>query len=50
MDAVHVTDSDGGLLTETRDVLRAIARNDLILATGHSRSHGDAFAVVDGDA
>ena len=47
VDAVHVTDSDGGLLTETRDVLRAIARNDLILATGHL-ARDDTFAVVDG--
>ena len=47
VDAVHVTDSEGGLLPETRDVLRAIARHDLILATGHL-ARDDTFAVVDG--
>ena len=47
VDAVHVTDSDGALLPETRDVLRAIARHDLILATGHL-ARDDTFAVVDG--
>ena len=47
VDAVHVTDSEGALLPETRDVLRAIARNDLILATGHL-DRDDTFAVVDG--
>ena len=47
VDAVHVTDPDGGLLPETRDVLRAIARHDLILATGHL-ARDDTFAVVDG--
>jgi hypothetical protein len=47
VDAVHVTDSDGRLLPETRDVLRAIARHDLILATGHL-DRDDTFAVVDG--
>jgi Family of unknown function (DUF6282) len=44
--AVHVTDSDGRLLPETRDVLRAIARHDLILATGHL-ARDDTFAIVD---
>jgi len=46
VDAVHVTDSDGRLLAEARDVLRAIARHDLILATGHL-GRDDTFAVVD---
>ena len=36
----------GRLLPETRDVLRAIARHDLILATGHL-ARDDTFAVVD---
>jgi hypothetical protein len=44
---VHVTDGDGQLLPETRDVLRAIARHGLILATAHL-SRDDTFAVVDG--
>ena len=43
----EVTDGDGQLLPETRDVLRAIARHDLILATAHL-SRDDTFAVVDG--
>jgi hypothetical protein len=47
VDAVHVADRDGRLLPETRDVLRAIARHDLILATGHL-ARNDTFAVVDG--
>jgi hypothetical protein len=46
VDAVHVTDRDGALLPETRDVLRAIARHGLILATGHL-ARDDTFAVVD---
>src|SRR3990172_11746380 len=33
VEPVHVTDAEGGLLPETRDVLRAVARHDLILAT-----------------
>jgi hypothetical protein len=45
--AVHVTDDEGRLLPETRDVLRAIARHDLILATGHL-GRDDTFAVVEG--
>ena len=44
--AVHVT-AEGRLLPATRDVLRAIARHDLILATGHL-ARDDTFAVVDG--
>ena len=47
VEPVEVTDADGSLLPETRDVLRAIARHDLILATGHL-GRDDAFAVVDG--
>jgi hypothetical protein len=47
VEAVHVTDVAGRLLPETRDVLRAIARHDLILATGHL-GRDDTFAVVDG--
>ena len=47
VEPVHVTDDDGGLLPETRDVLRAIARHDLVLATGHL-GREDTFAVVDG--
>jgi hypothetical protein len=46
VDAVQVTDPDGRLLPETRDVLRAIGRNDLILASGHL-GRDDTFAVVD---
>ena len=46
IEPVHVTDSEGRLLPETRDVLRAIARHKLILATGHL-ARDDAFAVVD---
>jgi hypothetical protein len=46
VEAVHVTDPDGRLLPKTRDVLRAIARHDLILATGHL-ARDDTFAVVD---
>lgn len=46
VEPVHVTDADGRLLPETRDVLRAIARHDLILATGHL-DRDDTFAVVD---
>jgi Family of unknown function (DUF6282) len=45
IDAVHATDSDGQLLPETRDVLRAIARHGLILATGHL-GRDDTFGVV----
>ena len=47
VEPVHVTDAEGALLPETRDVLRAIARHDLILATGHL-GRDDTFAVVDG--
>jgi hypothetical protein len=47
VEPVEVTDDDGRLLPETRDVLRAIARHELILATGHL-DRDDTFAVVDG--
>jgi hypothetical protein len=47
VDAVQVTDSEGRLLPEARSVLRAIARHDLILATGHL-DRNDTFAVADG--
>jgi hypothetical protein len=47
VEAVRVTDPAGRLRPETRDVLRAIARHDLILATGHL-ARDDTFAVVDG--
>ena len=47
IEPVHVTDERGVLLPEARDVLRAIARHDMILATGHL-ARDDTFAVVDG--
>jgi hypothetical protein len=47
VEPVRVTDADGQLLPETRDVLRAIARHNLILATGHL-ARDETFAVVDG--
>jgi hypothetical protein len=47
IDPVQVTDPAGRLLPETRDVLRAIARHGLILATGHL-ARDDTFALVDG--
>ena len=47
IEPVHVTDGEGRLLPETRDVLRTVARHDLILATGHL-AREDTFAVVDG--
>jgi hypothetical protein len=46
IEPVHVTDENGELLPETRDVLRAIARHGLILATAHL-ARDDTFAVVD---
>ena len=46
VDPVHVTGPDGRLLPETRDVLEAIARHGLILATGHL-GRDDTFAIVD---
>ncbi len=47
VEPVRVTGEDGRLLPETRDVLRAIARHGLVLATAHL-ARDDAFAVVDG--
>jgi hypothetical protein len=47
VEPVQVTDEDGSLLPETRDVLDAIARHGLILATAHL-ARDDTFAVVDG--
>ena len=47
VEPVYVTGPDGRLLPETRDVLRAIARHGLILATGHL-ARDDTFAVIDG--
>jgi hypothetical protein len=47
VEPVHVTNPEGRLLPETRDVLRAIARHGLILATGHL-ARDDTFAVVEG--
>ncbi len=47
VEPVHVTDVDGRLLPETREVLRTIARHGLILATGHL-ARDDTFAIVDG--
>jgi len=46
IDAVAVVDDGGAVLPEVRDVLRTIARHDLVLATAHL-SRDDAFAVVD---
>jgi uncharacterized protein DUF6282 len=47
VEPVRVTDGEGRLLPETRDVLRTIARHDVVLATGHL-ARDDTFAVVDG--
>ena len=44
---VQVTDGAGRLLPETLEVVRTIARHDLVLATGHL-AREDTFAVVDG--
>jgi Family of unknown function (DUF6282) len=46
IEPVHVTDGDGALLPATREVLRAIARHGLILATAHL-ARDETFAVVD---
>jgi hypothetical protein len=46
VEAVEVTDAGGAVLPETLDVLRTIARHDLVLATAHL-SRDDAVAVVD---
>jgi hypothetical protein len=44
--AVPVVDADGAILPETRDVLGAIAKHGMVLATGHL-STAEIFAVVD---
>ena len=46
VEPVHVTDDAGRVLPETRDVLRAVARHGLVLATAHL-ARDDAFAVVE---
>ena len=46
VEPVHVTDGEGRVLPETRDVLRAIARHGLVLATAHL-ARDDTFAVVE---
>ena len=46
VEPVEVVDASGELLPETRNVLRAIARHGLILATGHL-GRNDTFAVVE---
>ena len=46
IEPVHVTDPEGRVLPETRDVLRTIARHGLILATGHL-ARDDTFALVE---
>jgi hypothetical protein len=46
VEPVHVTGEGGELLPEARDVVRAIARHGLVLATGHL-ARNDTFAIVD---
>jgi hypothetical protein len=46
IDPVPVLDESGGVLAETREVLRMIARHDMLLATGHL-SRDEIFAVVE---
>src|SRR4051794_13781084 len=46
IEPVPVVDAAGAVLPETREVLRAIARHDLVLATGHL-ARDEIFAVVD---
>ena len=46
VEPVHVTHPEGGLLPEARDVLRAVARHGLVLATGHL-ARDDTFTIVD---
>ena len=46
IEPVAVTDGDGTILLETRDVLRVVARHGLVLATAHL-ARDDTFAVVD---
>jgi hypothetical protein len=43
---VPVVDGDGAVTPQTRDVLGAVARHDLVLATGHL-ANDEAAAVVD---
>lgn len=43
---VEVVDADGNLLPETLEVIRVIAKNELILATGHL-GRDEIFTVVD---
>lgn len=43
---VRVVDQDGRVLPEVRDVLKLIARHDLVLATGHL-GRAEIFAVVE---
>ena len=45
-DPVEVVGEDGRPLPETRDVLAAIARHDMVLATGHL-ANDEAGAVID---
>jgi uncharacterized protein DUF6282 len=45
-DPVAVVDPDGEVLPETRDVLAAVARHDMVLATGHLANE-EAASVVD---
>ncbi|MCS7174065.1 MAG: DUF6282 family protein [Armatimonadetes bacterium] len=45
-DPVRVVDGSGRVLPETREVLQAIARHDLVLATGHL-SRDEILAVVE---
>jgi Family of unknown function (DUF6282) len=47
VEPVQVVDAKGQLLPETREVLRAIARHGLILASGHL-ARDDTFALVEG--
>jgi len=46
IEPVPVVDADGIVLPETRSVLQTIARNNLLLATGHL-ARDEIFAVVD---
>jgi hypothetical protein len=46
IDPVPVVDGAGAVLPETRAVLRALARHELVLATGHL-SRDEIFAVVE---
>ena len=46
IEPVRVVDEDGTVLPETRSVLRTIARNGMLLATGHV-ARDEIFATVD---